>query len=87
VLNFVKLAKSVQLQQQILGCGTTGIYLNFTFMKSACHKLNGDIKIVLVLISNPELCFIENHLNLCPISRIVLWGHIQHEITQEVEQM
>jgi len=25
--------------------------------------------------------------NLCPISRIVLGGHIEHEITDEVEQI
>jgi len=35
MLNFVKLANGVQLQHLVLGCGTTGIYLNFTFMKSA----------------------------------------------------
>ena len=35
MLNFVKLTNVVQLQHLILGCGTTGIYLNFAFMKSA----------------------------------------------------
>jgi len=35
MLNFVKLTNGVQLQQLILGCGTTGNYLNFTFMKNA----------------------------------------------------
>ena len=47
MLNFVELVNGVQLKQLILECGTTGIYLKFTFVKSACHKLYGDIKIVL----------------------------------------
>jgi len=61
MLNFVKLKNGVQPPQQMLGCWTTGIYLNFTFMKSACHKLYCDIEIVLVLLSNQELCFFEYH--------------------------
>ena len=34
MLNFVKLANGAQLQQLIFGCGKTGIYLNFIFLKS-----------------------------------------------------
>ena len=45
MLNFVELVNGVQLQQPILGCGTTGIHLKFTFMKSACHKLSYDINL------------------------------------------
>ena len=48
MLNFVELVNGVHLQQLILECGATGIYLKFTFVKSACHKLSTDIKIVLV---------------------------------------
>jgi len=66
MLNFVKLANGVQLQQLILECGTTGIYLNFTFLKSAYHKLYGDIKTVLVLRSNQKLCFIEYQQTFVP---------------------
>jgi len=40
MLNFVKLANGGQLQQLILGCGTTGIHFNFAFLKSAWHKLS-----------------------------------------------
>jgi len=66
MLNFVKLANRVQLQQLILGNWTTGIHLNFTFLKSACHKLYGDIKTVLVLRSNQELCFSEYKWKFVP---------------------
>jgi len=62
MLNFVKLVNGGQLQQLILGYGTTGIYFNFTFLESACHKLSADIKIVLVLRSNQELCFVAYQL-------------------------
>jgi len=34
LLSFVKLANNVQLQQLIFGCGKTGLYPNFRFMKS-----------------------------------------------------
>jgi len=66
MLNFVNLANGVQLQQLILECGTTGIYLNFTFLKSAHQKLYCDIKTVLVLRSNQELCFIEYQRKFVP---------------------
>jgi len=66
ILNFVELMNGVQLQKLILECGTTGIYLKFTFMKSACHKLSGDIKIVLGPRSNQELCFFEYQRKFVP---------------------
>jgi len=56
----------VQPQQLILGCGAPGIYHYFTFIKSACNELSADIKIVLVLVSNQELCFIEYQRNFVP---------------------
>jgi len=43
-----------------------GIYLNLTFRKSACHKLTADIKIVLVLRSSQELCFLEYQRQFAP---------------------
>jgi len=77
----------VQLQQLILECGTTGIYLNFTFMWSAYYKLYGDIKLSWCSEAIRSYALLNISENSSLISRIVLWGHIQHKITQEVEQI
>jgi len=79
--------EQLQLQQLTFGCGATGIYPKFTFMKSACHKLSADIEIVLVLTSNQELSFFEYQRKLVPDFVNLSLRHIQHEMTQEVEQI
>src|SRR6218665_1305232 len=85
MLNFVTLANAVQLQQLIFGNWTTEICLNFTFLKSACHKLSGDIIIVLVFRSNQELCFIEYQRNFVPDFANCSLRPYSKEITQELE--